>query len=1210
MMKDTRADVERPHDPAEIDARGSEVAGSSCASGVSSFADRLKYGGVPNPLAVSRGGPGELSGFELGGLAGGEEEGFEPLLNPSLFQVADELNVCDSMFESPIKLPQVAGWNGVERRRAAEVKGQKAQIASKLPSVPGYEILSELGRGGMGVVYKARQHRLNRTVALKMILAGAYAGSDAVERFMGEAEIVARLQHPNIVQIYAIGDFEGRPYVELEYVDGGSLLARLDGTPWHPRAAAELVESVAWGTAEAHRMSIVHRDLKPANILMTEDGVAKITDFGLAKSTENDAGLTQQESVLGSPNYMSPEQADGRAKEVGPQADVYALGAILYELLTGRPPFIAPNIWATLELVKNVEPVPPSRLQPGVPPDLETICLKCLQKAPRDRYASADELAEDVGRFLQGEPILARPTPVWERAWKWARRRPTFAALLLVTTLMIVTATAGGLWYRSDMLQRREVARQRIMSVRNQVDSQIMLGDEAIRRRDWDGAKTHYSSGLALVGVEPELTPETQKVARRLAATNRSIAEREARAATRARLVAFRKFYDEAEFYQSQYTGLDPESNLRASRAAASRGLDQFQPAAGEKSGLDLAAGDVTSSEAATLADRYYELALMLANATAQPIAPEDPTKQASEALGILNRVLRVRSPTRVFYLRRAAYAERAGDRARAAADRELAEAVKSSGSSAVDDLLEGEEAYDARDYARAIPAFRRLLAQQPDHFWAEYLLAICHLKEHHPAEAQVALSACQARRPAFVWTHLLKGFAEGEMREFELAEADFARAEQLGLDRAARYVMLVNRGVMRLRKGSHDAAIADFQGAIDLEPNQFQAYIDLAHAYQNLKRLGEARGTLDRALAKIPDQAALLRARAQVHRLEGHEREALADLDQAIKLATAGERSIATNRLEQADGGQKPRLQTAAADGMEQADRGQRPRLQTAGERSIATDRMERALIYYHAGRHSEALAECDRSLALEPGRPDVHRLRGTVLLKLERFDEAIRSFDNCMARGSRSASLHEIRGLALASSGHHDRAIADYSLALSLGRPTSSLYSHRGWSYLLAGAAGLAVRDFDAALRIDPADGRALSGRALANVQLKRIDEAIADAKGSANANVRDPRMLFHSARVYAQAAVALESEPTRNQAGWAAAGRYRVEAIELINRALSLVPESERAAFWRDVIQPDTAIEPLRKSKHFLQLVSQFERRRPRDTSRDTSFELIPQ
>jgi WD40 repeat protein len=321
-----------------------------------------------------------------------------------------------------------------------------------VPSIEGYEILGELGRGGVGVVYRARQVRLNRPCALKMILAGAHADAHAILRFLAEAEAVARLHHPNVVQIHHIGEVGDLPFFELEYLDGGSLDRRLDGTPWAARRAAELIEALARGTAEAHRLGITHRDLKPGNVLLAADGTPKIADFGLAKSQAMGSGLTLTDSIMGSPGYMAPEQAQGRNREVGPAADVYALGAILYELLTGRPPFRAATVLETLEQVKNAEAVPPSKLQPGLSRDMETICLKCLQKEPTRRYATAGEMADDLQRWLDGVSISARPVPGWERGWRWARRRPTVAALsaliLLISTLSFVLV--AWLWARAE----------------------------------------------------------------------------------------------------------------------------------------------------------------------------------------------------------------------------------------------------------------------------------------------------------------------------------------------------------------------------------------------------------------------------------------------------------------------------------------------------------------------------------------------------------------------------------------------------------------------------------------------------------------------------------------------------------------------------------------------------------------------------------------
>jgi serine/threonine protein kinase len=278
-----------------------------------------------------------------------------------------------------------------------------------IPTISGYEIETVLGSGGMGVVYHARDIRLNRPVALKMIRTGSGAGASEIKRFRTEAEAVAALQHPNIVQIYEIGEANGQPYLALEYVSGGTLAQHLEARPVPPRRAAELMVRLAEAVGHAHDAGVVHRDLKPANVLLTASGEPKVADFGLAKRLHDDPGHTQTGAILGSPCYMAPEQAEGRTAEVGPATDVYALGTVLYEMLTGRPPFNGTSVLEIIDHVRTLDPVPPKDLQPEVPRDLETVCLKCLEKAPKDRYASAAELANDLGRFLKGEPITAKP---------------------------------------------------------------------------------------------------------------------------------------------------------------------------------------------------------------------------------------------------------------------------------------------------------------------------------------------------------------------------------------------------------------------------------------------------------------------------------------------------------------------------------------------------------------------------------------------------------------------------------------------------------------------------------------------------------------------------------------------------------------------------------------------------------------------------------
>ncbi len=321
-----------------------------------------------------------------------------------------------------------------------------------LPSVPGYEILGRLGEGGMGVVYRARQLRPHRVVALKMIRAGSHPEPEQLERFRREAEALAQLAHPNIVPVYEVGDHEGLPYFCMELVDGGSLDLKLAGNPMPPREAAALVEVLARATGAAHEKGIVHRDLKPGNILLQQAqglqslgfGTPKITDFGLAKRLDGATGDTAPGAVLGTPSYMAPEQADGSLGDITAATDVYALGAVLYEALTGRPPFKSATRIDTLLQLTTREPIAPHHLQPGLPRDLEAVCLKCLEKSPARRYPSAAALADELVRFLDGLPTQARPVGPLGRAGRWSRRRPVVAGLLALL-LVVVTGGVSGL---------------------------------------------------------------------------------------------------------------------------------------------------------------------------------------------------------------------------------------------------------------------------------------------------------------------------------------------------------------------------------------------------------------------------------------------------------------------------------------------------------------------------------------------------------------------------------------------------------------------------------------------------------------------------------------------------------------------------------------------------------------------------------------------
>jgi non-specific serine/threonine protein kinase/serine/threonine-protein kinase len=387
--------------------------------------------------------------------------------------------------------------------------GAGADVA--LPAFPGHQTLRKIGRGGMGAVYQARDTDLDRLVAIKTIAEGQLATQDQRERFRAEARAVARLRHPNLITIHAVGEHEAQPYLILEYAAGGSLAGRLAEKPMTPREAAALLETLARAVHAAHQAGVVHRDLKPSNILLTAEGVPKVSDFGLAKLMDADVGRTVTGQVLGSPSFMAPEQAEGRTKDVGPAADVYALGSILYQALTGRPPFLGESQLETLKLVVSNDVVPPRRLRPDVPRDLETICLRCLEKEPSRRYPDALALADDLRRHFDNRPIVARRTGPVERGWRCCRRNPglagvslTAAALMLV---LIIGAVASAMIYRD---QRDQIAddlgriRRSEAEARTERDRAVAAESKAERSRSEMRAVLEFLQNKVLAAARPK----------------------------------------------------------------------------------------------------------------------------------------------------------------------------------------------------------------------------------------------------------------------------------------------------------------------------------------------------------------------------------------------------------------------------------------------------------------------------------------------------------------------------------------------------------------------------------------------------------------------------------------------------------------------------------------------------------------------------------
>lgn len=1021
-------------------------------------------------------------------------------------------------------------------KRARPVAGTAATSGI---TIAGYQVLGELGRGGMGVVYKARQIGLNRLVALKMILAAEHAGADGLARFRIEAEAVARLQHPNIVQIYEIGAQDGRPFFSLEFVDGGNLDDKMGNGLLPPREVARLVEQLSRAMQYAHERRIIHRDLKPANVLLMADGTPKITDFGLAKQLDS-KGQTHTGDIMGTPSYMAPEQASG-VSDIGPPADIYALGAVLYDMLTGRPPFLGETAMDTLVQVINDEPVPPRRLQPKLPRDLEIICLRCLEKKPHERYASAGALADDLRRFLDDRPIVARPVRAWERGVKWARRRPTAAALagvLILVALSIVVA--GVIAWRNQL----EVA-ERNRKLRREVEEVILRGREAVSARNWQEARVQFTAALNKIGSEAESEADLADV-RTLAEGALKEADNHLEAQELRR--RFDRARDEALFHGTMFTGLDQFANIEATRTLARRALKVF--------GVENGTGPVfpvglEEREKAEIKAGCYELLLMLAEAEVQAL-PGEPKKlpeRIDRALHFLDRAARLgAAPTRALSIRRARYLEMRGDSSAAAAERRRAGLLQPA--TALDYFLIGDEYYKDNRPKEALAEFEHALRRRPDHFWAQYFTAICYLKLNRFAEAKVSLTACVGQRPDFVWNYLLRGFALGQMKEFTVADQDYAQAVKLLQAHPspdASYVLLVNRGVMRVQEGKVPAAIADFRQAVALRPKQWNAYTNLAQALEHEKQYEEATRCLDHAIALAPQLAAPYRYRARFRLNRNDAAAALGDFTEAVRLEAP------------------------------------------ANRRAWAEDEVERARILYSRKQFEEARKASESALEVVPFHPAASLLQAEALLALKKYPEAVRSYENYLQKNPPTVDICRKCALAQMARGDHAGALANFTRALEL-KPVSSLYASRGWVYLVSDAMRPALADFNEAIRLDPEPGDAYCGRGLARVRLGRLTEAVADAEEALRRGPGNARMFANAAAIFAQAAGQVKGSEARAAERKL---RYQDRAMRLIRKALDQLPAAERNDFWRDIIEKDPALEPVRAQAGFRFLRAQYYR-----------------
>jgi serine/threonine protein kinase/tetratricopeptide (TPR) repeat protein len=1063
-------------------------------------------------------------------------------------------------------------------------------VAARRIAVPGYDILALLGHGGMGVVYKARHRRLKRLVALKMIREGAHVGPNRLRRFYLEAEAVGRLNHPNIVQIYEVGEAEGLPFLSLELVEGGSLAERLDDTLLPCPEAARLVATLARAMHIAHETGIVHRDLKPGNILLQkihhrdakeadepgpksasrsgssdplcslclggESFLPKITDFGLAKMLD-DPRQTETGVILGTACYMAPEQAAGKIDQVGPATDVYGLGAILYKLLTGRPPFRGQTPLETQVQVLGQEPVPPRRWQPGVPRDLETICLKCLQKEQAKRYASAHDLAEDLRRFLHDEPIRARPAGLWERGVKWARRRPTAAALVGVAVLALAGFVALVLWHTGRLQQEVERAvaqRDAAYRAREVSDRRgdglglIRAGRERLAARDWSEAQARFTEARDRLGDAEDLADLRREAAELLSRAGRQL--------------RFLQHRDEALFHASLFTGLNLAANVEKTRTHAREALAL---AGWDSDRQVLTLAPALADRRAEIAADCYELLLVLAEAVAQPLPGQDQAERARAAREALD-ILRQAAPlgqTQAFHSRRARYLAQLGDQDGAATAKQLAE--REPPATALDYFLLGEERFRLQEDGRAAGHFEKVLSLQPGHLWARYFLALCHLDQKKYAEALDCLSVCLSKRPDFVWGYALRGFAYAELGAAAAAEADYQKALATEPEPAARYAVLVNRGMLLIRQEKFDQAAEDLGQAIALRPEEIAARVNLfealRHSPLDSRQRREASAQLDKAIELKPEMAALYRLRAQlaVDRKDGTA--ALRDLEKAIQLETAGPRRNA---------------------------------------KVLADDLLKQARLLHGLGKHQEAETACVAALAAHPEAVLAHRVRGEALLALERPAEAAAALGQYLEKekGKPPAEVYRAYGLVQARLGKLTEGTSALTRAVELRPEDSELRAARGWVYLVCDAPKLALPDFDEAVRLlhgreasqpeargaSEALADALNGRGYARVLLGDQRQALADAEAALRLLPRKPRSLYNTARIFAQAAGRADKDPARAE--------HQNAAVTLIRQALERLPRQEADAFWRDYIRADPALLALQQVPGFVQLKGKYD------------------
>jgi tetratricopeptide (TPR) repeat protein len=826
-------------------------------------------------------------------------------------------------------------------------------------------------------------------------------------------------------------------------------------------------------------------------------------------------------------------------------------------MLTGRPPFKGETPMETVRQVIDDEVVAPCQLVPKISRDLETICLKCLNKEPSRRYPSARDLAEDLERCRKGETIHARRTSVVERGFKWARRRPAAAALCGLLAALFLGATLGGAIFEHSRRVSETEQHRRELSLIEEERSLGIAAREASSREELAQVELKLSNFLGR--VDDSRDPKALRAGAQASSdlVKRRLLELDTRSAERQRLGEFRALRTQAQLSAAEFE-LDPGRRQTRFRDSVRKALAVYaqDPQADEVDWALAApsAGLLTDAERTEINDGCYDLLLILSR-SADPMA----------GLKILHRASKLNpEPTAAYYLRHADCLGRAGDVPGRAREEDLAS--RRPAATALDHFLIGRERLSRREWPEAIESLETAVALNPSLTAAQILLAVCHYNSEPKRldEALASLNPCLRSHPNLEGLYLLRALVHGERgnrkgpkaaREFEAAESDYRAVLARDPSDDLRYVLLVNRGGMYLQSGRLAESLADLKQAIQLQPDLYQAHASLAQLYQRQGRRDEAAQEFARTIQRTNDparQVELHRSRALLHsnRQDASSAEraaALHDLDEAIRLEPG-------NRAQQ------------------------------------ARDHVERARLFFGGGQFEEALEACNEATELVADEPSAHQLKISALMALKRFEDVLGSCDAYLAKEKPTVAILEIRGLARVAHQNHSGAISDYTQALGLRAEIDPearvrLLNRRGWAYHFANAPGLALEDFDASLKLKTDQSDALSGRGLARIRVGDWASALADAEaavrlvkterlGEADRDARVQAYL-NAARIYAQAVEFAALEVSRRGERAVSLYRsYRAHALDLLQQALAEVPADQRAQ-----LLADPALKPLR-------------------------------